>query len=127
MRYDDDPYIDDNTGKLVDPWQVTRRANLERVVEYFGIEAGVDYSYEEVFERIDGDVPVERWVGVTVDETYAFLHFANTMAEAEDMLAEAVIYSEGVRPEAVVDLHNRALHIVAMVVVRVNRNPTRTI
>lgn len=70
-------------------------------------EPNEDYYYEEVAERLDGSVPIEQFVAISADETYTFVHFARTLEQAAEILADRVTCGTGNIPVAVIDLDTR--------------------
>lgn len=91
------------------PVQQQRLARLQAIAAQAGADQpNADYGYEEVAERLAGRMPLERFVAVREDESYAFLDFADSLEQVSRLLADAVGEPSGNRPVAAIDLDTGA-------------------
>lgn len=72
-----------------------RRVGLAAIMQRYNIVAGQDYQYEDDYELLYSTTPVGRYVVVTGDETYYWIHVVDSREDAAESVRGAILDQRG--------------------------------
>jgi hypothetical protein len=84
------PYASDLTDEVLLAMADPRRLALAAVMQQYLIVSGPDYQYEDDYELLYSTTPVGRYVCVSGDETYHWIHVVETVEAGLRSLASDV-------------------------------------
>ncbi len=81
------PYGTDLTDEVLLAMAEPRRVGLAAIMQQYKIVSGPDYQYEDDYELLYSPTPVGRYVVVSGDETYYWIHVVDTLDAAASSVA----------------------------------------
>lgn len=91
----DDEGEDLPRGELLLALAEPRRIGLAAVMQQYKIVTGPDYQYEADYELLYSTTPVGRYVVVSGDETYHWIHVVDSREAAADSVAADILDQQG--------------------------------